>query len=103
MQNIIRVQELHREAERRTLHSLGGGKTFLITWNSTKAQHDKRKVINPVRASKTRSERSFQGTMKTFHKAENLLSLNRKCSARIKNTPGEEVNIAPPREPTRST
>ena len=53
MQNIIRVQELHREAERTTLHSLGGGKTFLITWNSTKAQHDKRKVINPVRASKT--------------------------------------------------
>ena len=47
--NIVRVQELPRETERRTVYGLSDEETRLVT--CTKAQLDQRKVINPVRAS----------------------------------------------------
>ena len=71
-QKILRVQELPGEAERSTLHSLGSGKSSLITWSSPEAKHDKGKMIKPVRTSQASAKKSFQEMVEKSHKVDRL-------------------------------
>ena len=69
---LIRIQELPREAEKVPEQGLGGQVSRIIMWNGTEAKHDQGQVVKPVWTSHLGTQRGLQGTMELLHQAVGL-------------------------------